>query len=320
MLEHPIDYDILIAKYLDNEIAHDEKTQLSSWVKLSNAHEAHFVHTAKAWENSLIEMQDKTLVQQRFQQFFNQIQREKKHTLYTWALSGAAAVVLLFIGLQLWQPHFLFGEKMLKVVAENAKKQVILPDSSIVWLNAGSSLTYPSKFKKNRNVYLIGEGYFDVKKEKKHVFSVQTDHVTIDVLGTKFLITDRHDRNLTETVLESGKVNLTIHPSGKKIAMKPNQRVMYDKMTGTTDLQIVNASNYTQWRQQNIVFENTPLSDVFIQLEKWYNIEIACNNNSLLNIPVSLTIDEEPLKDVLNILQQITSLGWTKKENQITIQ
>lgn len=319
MSEHFIDYEILIARYLDSEITPNEKEQLLLWVDTSEKNKEHFVQTAKVWEQSIIDLQDRVEAQQRFDAIFTHIKRTKKRTLFRRAFSAAAAVVLLFFGWQLFQPNFLFGEKMLTAISGNTKKEVILPDSSTVWLNAGSKLKYPAKFRNERDVHLTGEAYFSVRKDEKRIFSVHTDNMHIEVFGTTFLVTDRKGAQFTETVLESGKINLTIGASGEKIALKPNQKIIYDKNAQSSSLHVVKASDYTAWRQKSIVFENAPLSDVFVQLEKWYNLEIDCNNNDLLNTPVSFTIDEEPVEDIMSILEQITSLTWKKIDNRITI-
>ena len=87
----------------------------------------------------------------------------------------------------------------------------------------------------------------------------------------------------------------------------------------TTTINVVNAQNYTRWKNHRLVFESTPLQDVFTQLNKWYNTDITCNNKELLHTPVSFILEDEPLEEVLNILQQITSFTWKQTSIQSII-
>lgn len=315
-----IDYDLLMAKYLDNEeITPQEKLLLWNWINASDANRIYFEETAKIWEKSIIEMQDTSIAYSFFKQYRERF-KKKKLQHYMRAVEIAAIVVTVFGGFLLFQPNLLFGNKMLVVNSEKTKQEVILPDGSVVWLNAESSLKYASKFKRNREVFLEGEAYFDVKKNETKKFSVHTKNITVDVKGTTFLVTDYLKSNISEIVLESGLINLTVNSSGKKIEMKPNHKVVYNQKTGEMFCDGVNASDYTLWRGNSLTFENTLLKDAFIQIEKWYNTDIDCTNQKLLNTPVSFTIDEEKLDEVLELLQYITGLSWKRtSDNKILI-
>lgn len=109
--------------------------------------------------------------------------------------------------------------------------------------------------------------------------------------------------------------------TGEKLEMKPNQQLIYNKKEQSTEVKIVNAANYTNWRKEHLLFENTPLKAVFIQLSKWYNIDISYKTCSqqLLNTPVSFKLDNETVDDILNILQSITSLTWKRSETNTII-
>jgi transmembrane sensor len=318
MLHEQIEYNVLISKYLDNGISSEEKKQLEFWIMQSKENKAYFWEMAKSWEESTIALQDKTIVRKQLIEFFERQKLRKRRTLLKW-ISGAAAVILLLISLQLFLPNVFFGGEILTVSSEDTKKEVFLPDGSQVWLNAHSMLSYSSKFNHSRKVRLTGEALFDVHADQGRNFVVETDNVTIEVLGTLFLVSDRGESSKTETVLESGKINLKLNKSGEELQMKPNQQVVYNHIDGSTIVKNVNAADYTSWRKSSLIFENTRLRDVFIQMERWYNVDIQCNNSDLLNTPVSFTIDEEPLSETLNILEQITSSSWKKNINEMII-
>lgn len=312
MLQNDINYDNLIAKYLDNELSDDEKKLLWNWVDQTDDNKKHFKQTARVWESSLITLQDKQIARNRAKQFIRQRQAKKRHITYLRIFAGAAAVAIIVVSLQIFAPGVFFGEKTKTLVAENAKTKIVLPDNSVVHLNAQSTIQYPAKFKRKRKVFLTGEAYFNIQKDEKRPFEVRTNNITVEVRGTTFVVTDREDNQMVETVLESGKIHLTVNKFGKKIVMQPNQQLIYDKATDKISLQNVNARNYTDWRNSSLTFENSTLREVFTQFQKWYNTYIECSNEKLLNTRVSFTIDTEPLDDILAILQHITHFTWTK--------
>src|SRR5690606_33408201 len=103
-----------------------------------------------------------------------------------------------------------------------------LPDGSHVWLNAHSSLSYSKDFEKSRNVKLTGEALFDVVKSEGKNFTVETSNIKIEVLGTVFLVNDRTGSDITETVLESGLVNIIINNTDKNFNLNPGELFVYN--------------------------------------------------------------------------------------------
>lgn len=305
------EHDILISKYLDNEISESEQYQLEQWVEDSIDNENHFKEVSKIWENSRIISQDIKGLNQKANLIIAKQERKRRKITMIRVASSVAAILILAFALHIFYPHLSGQNRVITAIAENSKQEVVLPDGSVVWLNANSSLSYPANFKKGRKANLSGEALFDIKSSKGNNFIVTTNDITIEVLGTRFLVTEHDQSNLSETILEEGTINLTINKSNELIKVSPNQKVTYDSERNTSYTELVVASDYTSWRNSSLLFENKKLSEVFIQLEKWYNVEIECNNQALLNIPVSFTIDDEPLDEILGNLKDITSLTWT---------
>lgn len=316
MNKNVTEYDMLISKYLDNDITSDEQSLLEEWIKDSKENEKHFRKTAKVWESSIIFSQDKRMVRDKFLRLFEQDKRKRERITLRRTLGSVAAIVLLLVVVRIFAPQILLGEKMLVVATQNSKKEILLPDGSSVWLNANSTLRYPSKFKNARKAELSGEAIFDIKPDHRNPFFVHTDKMTIKVTGTRFLVTDRTEAAQAKAVLETGTINLTVNGLNETFAMVPNQQVVYNELDGTASMQIVRAADFTSWNKSSLIFENDRLHDVFIQLGKWYDVDIHCGNKQLLDTPVSFTLDEETLPEILEILQQVTSLSWKENEDK----
>lgn len=320
-LSKPNDYDALIVRYLDDEVmSFEEKELLRNWILKSKDNENYFRNFISTWEASNIILQDKSKAQIKLEEFNKKQRKHRSRKLISWATSSAAAVILLLITLQLFTPYQLFGDRVQTFTTENSKKEIILPDGSHVWLNAQSSLSYSKSFNRSRNVKLTGEALFDVVKSEGKNFTVETSNIKIEVLGTVFLVNERAGSDITETVLESGLVNITINNTDKDLNLNPGELFVYNSTDDSSSIELVNASSYTGWTADKLSFTNIPMNELIIQLEKWYNIDIVCNNKNILNIPVSITVDEEPLEETLFLLSQVVSLNWTAdNDNRIIL-
>ena len=123
---------------------------------------------------------------------------------YRWALGSIALFILLGVGYTLWSGKTLQEPVYQELYAEKGDKLiVVLPDGSKVWLNSDSKLSYSSNFnEKSRNVILDGEAYFEVAKNKKRPFKVQTDKIAINVLGTSFNVSAYSSDDFIKTTLD----------------------------------------------------------------------------------------------------------------------
>lgn len=305
------EYYTLIIKYLDNDLMSDEERSiLKEWILKSKENENVFKNFALTWEASNILLQDKSYAKTKFEELIKKQKQNRTHKLISWTTSSVAAVALFLITLQLFTPIHLLGDKELTFSSDETKKEVILPDGSHVWLNAHSSISYPKSFEKSRNVKLTGEALFDVVNLGGENFTVETSKIKIEVIGTTFLINDRIDTDVAQTVLESGAVSVMVNNTGKTLNLKPDELFVYNSIDGTSSVETVNASSYTGWIEDELTFTNILMNELIIQLEKRYNVDIVCNNQRILEIPVSLTVNEEPIDEILFLLSQIVPFNW----------
>jgi transmembrane sensor len=181
------------------------------------------------------------------------------------------------------------------VIPYGKTSEILLPDGTHVFLNAGSRLIYPDFFAdKNREVFLVGEAYFEVVHNEKQPFVVQTTDVRVRVLGTQFNVSAYPSENIIETVLSSGKVRLEQNNTGmfsETTELVPGQLAAFNKTKRTTRLKEVDIENYTLWKEGLLKFESTDLSRVVKKLERYYNIRFKYNDPFLGGIKISGKLD-----------------------------
>jgi len=150
--------------------------------------------------------------------------------------------------------------------------QVRLPDGTLVWLNAASSLSYSTSLSERgiRKVKLVGEAYFEVAKDKVHPFVVSTDKQEIEVLGTHFNVNAYPDEPLSKTVLVEGSVKISTNEMSK--ILKPNQQAsLSDK---EIDIEIVDSKQAIAWKNGFFSFDNENLESVMRKISRWYNVDV----------------------------------------------
>ncbi|RKM96241.1 DUF4974 domain-containing protein, partial [Aquimarina sp. BL5] len=201
------------------------------------------------------------------------------------------------------------------------QKTINLPDGSKVILNAESYLTYPKKFKDNiRKVTLIGEAFFDVKRNTTKPFIVETENIKIKVLGTSFNIKSYPDEEKVETTLVTGKVEVLKQEYTTPVVLEPSQRAVYDKLKSSIKVDSVNSKNIIAWKQGKLVFNQTPLKQVVLDLSRKYNKEFLIRSDNLLQYKYTGEFDNLTLEEVLEILKISSSISYKQINNKIMLE
>ncbi|WP_257669399.1 FecR family protein [Parapedobacter tibetensis] len=157
--------------------------------------------------------------------------------------------------------------------------QLILPDGSKVWLNAASTLKYPSAFTgRERVVELVGEGYFAVAKDARKPFKVISNGQEVDVLGTEFNISAYADEKEVKTTLVEGGVQIVNRQSETVNKLQPGEQSII--RGAATDIHTVDVQQYTAWKDGFFYFNSTPLVDIIRQVGRWYDVEVDYDGNT----------------------------------------
>ncbi len=204
------------------------------------------------------------------------------------------------------------------VVERGGEYQLVLADSSVVWLNSASELEFPVAFTGNeRRVKLKGEAYFRVKANPESPFIVEIDKLVVKATGTEFNI-NTHWNNIVETVLVKGKVN--VRKGAEEIDLKPSQKAVYDKLNGNMYMENVNVEKYIAWRNGDFIFEGEPLGEIMDKLSLWYDFDVFFTNPALRNIRLSGDMKRyDKITYLLFYFEESTDLKFDVKEKIITV-
>ncbi|MDH5826275.1 FecR family protein [Sphingobacterium faecium] len=194
--------------------------------------------------------------------------------------------------------------------------KIILPDESVVWLNANTKIIYPGNFLKDRKVVLEGEAFFEVQKNGSP-FIVQTNKSNIQVLGTKFNVS-AYAEHPVMTTLVKGSVEVS-NSSDKKL-LKPNQQAITLSDNSSFEIKTVNTTIYTSWIAGVFEFQNSELEDIMEQLENWYDIEVKYQNPALKKVHFTGSLfRDNSLQYSLQIIQEISDVKFRTEDGQLYV-
>lgn len=204
------------------------------------------------------------------------------------------------------------------------RAKVVLPDSSIVWLNGDAIMRYPPCFEGDtRSVEITGEALFEVTHDMNKPFIVNTEGLRIHVLGTKFNVFSRPDADVIETTLLEGSIAL-FRPDNQttkaNIVLSPDQQALYDKTNGDISVLNVKASAFVSWVSGNFVFERKTLQEIATSLERAFSVRIHIQNEKLREVRLTASfVHQETLEEILSILRISTKYKYERKNNDIYI-
>jgi len=197
--------------------------------------------------------------------------------------------------------------------------EVTLADSTHIFLNAGSSLTYPVSFagKEKREVVLTGEAFFKVSKDAEHPFIVNSGDLAIEVLGTEFNVNAYSDESQLYTTLREGSVRVS-SPTGQ-ILLEPNEQTVYDKTGSTMQKRTVDVGRFTAWMDNEIVFTSTPFKTILKMLERQHNVNIENQIPEINEERFTARFEQENIEQIMTYFSKSYGFNYKMNDNQITI-
>jgi len=247
----------------------------------------------------------------------------KSRIKYIW---WAAAAVFLGCLITMGLPLITQKPVTIEIIAGRGEiKNIILPDSSVITLNAGAHFIYSSNFQKTgkREVWLDGEAYFDVKHietgDSPHPFTVHCNDLNVEVLGTTFNV--RKKGSVTNVTLNSGKIRIDVkNAPGSTIMMQPGDFIQHSDKEKRITRKPVNPELYSVWKEKKMTLDNTSLADIaeLIQDTYLYKVQIAERDLAGQKISGTLVLTDE--KVMLQTLSLALDIDIIKKDSVLIFQ
>lgn len=322
-----------LVRYLKKESDVKENEAIVAWLDSSEQNRHYLLQLENEWihlkEPPLIigradrpRIWDK--IQDRIQPVVKTIVFDRNR--FWWLVTAAAILIFLSgtLGTYFIQRNILMNtssqEQTTVYTALGQKSQVILPDGSKAWLNAGTKMSYSHAFNQHdRKITLEGEAFFDVVKKENMPFTVQTSHLDVVVKGTAFDVSAYADDAKIEVSLLRGKVAIK-DKRGQLIGeLKPNDWIQLDKRTGRyTQIRQLDAVQYSTWKSEELVFENESLESVLKKLERWYGVDIAWKGAES-DRHYTFKVKTESLREILELINVITPIHYTIAGKSVAI-
>lgn len=318
----------IIEKTLNNEATPEESCEVVHWFKTPEG---------QAWLAERIDQDEKTIHMGEeeewidhpipsavmYQNIMRQLHRQKIRRCIAYAaavLIPIALIIGLFIRINS-QVDLLADDGYDEVYVPNGERmQVLFQDGSKVHLNSGSRIRYPKKFGlSERKVYLEGEAWFEVAKNKNRPFIVDLSYMDIKVLGTTFDVKAYPEEEAIFVALETGSIELKSR-SFKSYQLRPGEKAVYNKASGRCEvLRSHDVKMYSAWRRNVLVFKSAPLSEVMKTLARTYDISFDVKDSAALRYTYTITTDSVNLTTVLKELEKITPVLFEEKEGKIEV-
>ena len=328
--------DELIANYLTEGLDKNALDELKTWIAASAENQQYFIRQREIWfsavsrEAASVYDKDKA-----FENFRNRVESQKEIQSTSrrgfslsalWRYAAVVAVIIAVGCISYWQGEVNVKDTFADISVEaplGSKTKLYLPDGTLVWLNAGSRMTYSQGFGvDNRKVELEGEGYFEVKRNEKIPFFVKTKDLQLQVLGTKFNFRDYPEDHEVVVSLLEGKVGLNnLLREEKEAVLSPDERAVLNKANGLLTVESVTASNASQWTDGYLFFDEELLPDIAKELERSYNVKIHIANDSLKTFRFygNFVRREQNIQEVLEALASTEKMQYKIEERNITI-
>lgn len=319
----------IVKKYLSGKSSEEEQKDLLQWIRREeNLNE--FQRIKQEWTTEVRKetmpsefAQDWKAIQSKMMAQLQQEVQQKQRTLNFFRYAAIFMVLIAVPSLL-----YIFSQNQpaaplvyTTVAADYGQiSKAVLPDSSVVWVNSGSSIKYNNQFSaSNRDIELEGEAFFEVTRNADLPLIVTNSDLKVKVLGTEFSVSAYPEEPNIHVILEKGKVELTSASNTRfRQEMKPGEMATFSKIKKELTLTAVNTSLYTSWKDGLINIYNLPLSELVIKLEKRFNQKFLVDEQ-IKDVPYTFTIKNEDLSSVLSLMEKITPVQAIQREHVIEL-
>lgn len=320
----------IINKYLTGQCSEEEIVEVNAWMKESEENARQLFRMEEIYHlGKFNQYADRQQMARAEKQLYKKLDEEKRKQnkilrMHRWMKYAAMIAVILVIGggSGYWLYQNGNNQHMMVAVAnEGIVKEIILPDGTKVWLNNSATLKYPREFsEKERNVYLDGEAYFEVTKNRHKPFTVQSDAMRVRVLGTTFNFKCDKNYRIAEVTLIEGEIEVKGNKEEGQIILAPGQRAELNKNNGRLTVKQVDAKMDAVWHDNLIPFQKADIFTISKALERFYDIKIILSPDMRADKTYSGVLKKKStIESVLKSLQNSISIDYKIVGNNIFI-
>lgn len=325
--EHPIEQ--LAASYLSGNASPEEKEKLEAWIRANEANRRYYQQLKNIWEAGRPAFPTGQIdTEKAARRVMSRIKKRAAwyESAFVCYWQRIAAVLLLpLIGSTVYLYVETQGNRQPSLPAPlqeitvpyGTHARITLPDSSQVWLNAGSTLRYPAFFPagSERKVDLRGEGYFEVKADAQHPFIVHTPRLTVTATGTAFNVNAYETDSVTAVTLTEGKVRIALGKT-PAFALAPGEQVLYNQVANRYRIQQTDPYKWYAWKDGRLVFRDDPLEYVFKRIGRTFNVDIRIEDATLGRHVYRATFENESLDEILRLLQMTAPIAYDRPDRE----
>jgi ferric-dicitrate binding protein FerR (iron transport regulator) len=248
----------------------------------------------------------------------------RKSYTFGWAEARKYAAILITVfltGSVMWLMTAQRGNDdstLVFSVDKGNKGTLTLPDGSEVWLNAESKITYADGM--HRKIDLEGEAYLQVAKDKKHPFVVHTPYADVRVFGTTFNVAAYPNDSTVSISLVEGSVGLQLPGQDNMTFLTSGQTARFDARSNHLELNDKDLTDVALWRNDEITLTNAGFQTLYAKMEAWYSLEITLTNQPLKNHLYNMTIRNETIDEMLELIHKVTPIKYHIEGKEVTIE
>jgi len=324
-IENQDDILVLIARNLAGLADSIEMDQLKEWIESSADNNKYFEQVRNIWDATDKKIDpgiiNLTAAREKVLGRIAEVHAGRSFWYY-WQKIAAVLIFPLAIGALLWvyfnsknavsSNEIVYNEVF---AAFGTRSSLRLADSTLVWLNSGSSLRYPNRFNgKDRLVFLKGEAYFEVEGDILKPFIVRTPALEVKATGTKFNVQEYDSNPVTEVTLVSGKILVSESDDNKNThlisELNPDQHLTYNRQTKEISINNEDAYRFVAWKDGKLIFRHEPLDKVLNRISMIFNVDIELQGKELRDYRYHATFQDESLEEILKLLRISAPIGF----------
>lgn len=343
-----------LLKYLSGELDQKQIQEVLDWVNRSHDNEQYFITIMNLWVTQTLSNDQAS--EQEYQHMLAAIKQQKnrgvqlpidvdksfKNSLFKRLFWGAAVVVLFLTASNIFllldkkehvgspknsiatvMPPKNFNSYKELYTNKGVKAMVLLPDSSVVYLNSDTKIVYPDQFDSlSRYVKIEGEAYFKVAKDSTRPMIVATSKgFSVRVLGTEFNLKANNNDADAQATLYNGKIDILRERAGKVVitTVQPHETITIGENDFCTKTVFNEPQKLCAWKDGKLIFENTSVSEAVKMLERWHGVHFVVADKSILDFKLTATFEQESIVQILELLKIISYLDYSIDGKCVTL-